>query len=230
MVVVACGILAFAIGWFMAWNARSTFMIHYLSLVHTYIRPHRQSLPGALEMLTARQTMGRLDSLFAGLLVVTDLARATEWRNRWVTVIACTGAAIASFGVAQQAGVVTFVATRMSQMEGEYFATYNYHGNAGAYMNLALPLSFALCLYAIRAPEPRVHLYSSAALFALTLIGILANSSRGAQAVSALILVGVGCAAALRFVSPTSRLYRNRHVAWPTTTICRRGWSLDGSG
>jgi len=219
IILVLCGIIALALGWFMTWNARSTFAIQSGYLVQTYIHPHRPSLPGALERMTARLTMQRLDSLFAGLLTASDLARDKLWRKRWVVIIAGTGAAIACFGVAQQAGMATFVATRMNQLEGEYFATFNYHGNAGAYMNLALPLSFAVCLYTFETRKPAIHRCAGAAMFGITLIGIMANTSRGAQAVSILIVIGMGGAAALRFVSHAGSLYRYRKVVWPLIAL-----------
>lgn len=218
VVVLVCGVLALGLGWFMTWNG------HVLSTaVSGLFRQHRPALPGAVEVLTARLTMLRLDALYGGLLVACDLADLAVWRKRWAAAIALTGAAIATFGILQQAGLVTFVPSRMNPLEGEYFSTFNYHANAGAYMNLAMPLAYSLCVYAFVLRKAAIVRWGSLTIVLAILAGIMANTSRGAQAVSAALVVGLTVLTVMQFTSRDRRLYRRRHILWPAVVVLTLG-------
>src|SRR5439155_6719410 len=72
-----------------------------------------------------------------------------------------------------------------------FFATYYYHGNAGAFLNLVWPLSAGLV---IRAFSKRSHPGMRAtwiSLFILTIAGVLANTSRMAQLLAAALLLAI---------------------------------------
>jgi O-antigen ligase len=72
-----------------------------------------------------------------------------------------------------------------------FFATYYYHGNAGAFLNLVWPLSAGLV---IRAFNKRSHPGSRAmwvSLFILTIAGVLANTSRMAQLLAVVLLLAI---------------------------------------
>ncbi len=190
-----CGWLL-AQGWFMVWNAHALFTRVTGDILP--ITSPLPSAPGAIERTVAVLAMLRVTALVGSLLVVVDLAKHSQWRMRLLWTMAWTGAIFSVFGIAQQAGLVHFVAAQMSPMEGVYFSTYNYHANAGAFLNLAIPA--ICCLLFITLSERQVvwRMLVLAGLFACCIVAALVNTSRGAQAITALLLLGLGIWAGLR--------------------------------
>ncbi len=195
ILLACCGWLLLQ-GWFMAWNAHGAF-----SLTTGDILPITSPLPaapGAIERTVAVLAMLRVTALLAGLCVVVDLARDLIWRTRLLWAMAWTGASFSLFGMAQQAGFVHFVAAQMSMYEGAYFGTYNYHANAGAFLNLVIPAICALLFVARSERHATRTRLVLCALLACCLVAATVNTSRGAQAITVLLLVGLGCWTGLR--------------------------------
>jgi O-Antigen ligase len=186
-VPTVAGFVVLGAGWFMAYNAKSVWDPYLHASLN--VGKHIPLLPGAAERLTAHLAMRKFDALFGCFLLCYDMAAERRWRREWVIVTALTGAALCVFGVVQQAGFETFVPTRMFQMEGVYFATYNYHGNAGAFINLAEACSCGICFYVLAARKPLWKRACPLLLLVLILLGQFVNSSRGAQIISVLMLL-----------------------------------------
>jgi hypothetical protein len=129
------------------------------------------------------------------MLFVSELSQSSRWLLRLWYVTGLVGGSIAFLGLLQKAtgaqmifwqpppppefGVTTF------------FATYFYHGNAGAFLNLIWPLSAGLV---IREFTTRSHPGMRALwtiVFILTFAGVLANTSRMAHLVAFVMLVAV---------------------------------------
>ncbi|MCW3095791.1 MAG: hypothetical protein JWL77_1409, partial [Chthonomonadaceae bacterium] len=195
VLVACCGWLLLQ-GWGMAWNAHGAFTGMTGDVLP--IASPLPAAPGAFERTVAVLAMLRLTALLAALLVVVDLARHPHWRMRFLWAIAWTGAIFSGFGLAQQKGLVHFVAAQMNPYEGVYFSTYNYHANAGAYLNLAIPAVCALLFVALAEKHTVGRRLLLGGLFACCLVAALVNTSRGAQAITVLLLVGLGIWAGLR--------------------------------
>lgn len=226
--LLAAGLPALVCGWWMTWNAHGFFRILVLQPPNPTplpwpgiapLHPPIAWLPGAEEQTVARLMMQRLDALFGMLLVVTDLSHQRVWRERWLATFIGTGAGIALFGLVQQLHGITFVAERMSQKEGDCFATFNYHANAGAYLNLVLPILLTLTLARLLTPGNRFEWIGPLALLIAVLAAVLCNTSRGAQVISVFLTLGLGLWAVLRFLPRHALLYRYRKVTLPGALI-----------
>ena len=196
-------------GWFMAWNAHGAFSSTMGDILP--ITSPLPAAPGAFEHAVAVLAMLRVTALLAGLCVVVDLTRRPPWRTRLLWAMAWTGASFSLFGLVQQAGLVRFVAARMDKYEGAYFSTYNYHANAGAFLNLVIPAVCALLFIALSERQATGRRLLLCALLGCCLVAALVNTSRGAQAITVLLLVGLGAWAGLRMTQgegPTARLAR----------------------
>ncbi|HLK56754.1 MAG TPA: O-antigen ligase family protein [Chthonomonadaceae bacterium] len=200
-----------ALGWLMAWNAHAAYQPLYGAPVP--IRSPFPSLPGSEEQVVSLLAMTRLTALFAALLVVADLGRDPRWRGRFLYTLAFTGAGVALFGLVQQAGWVTFVARRMNRYEGAYFATFNYHANAGAYLNLALAPICVLCVVSLLGGESKQRLVAFS-LLGLVVTATLANTSRGAQAITLGLLLVLGSWGCIRMLSRAQEQIRDRRVVF----------------
>src|SRR5205807_7484994 len=129
------------------------------------------------------------------ILVVSELSQSHRWLLRLWYVIGLVAGSIASLGLLQRS-----TGAQMSFWQPPpppqfrvhtFFATYYSHGNAGAFLNLVWPLSAGLVIRAFTNrfnPGMRAMWVS---LFILTIAGVLANTSRMAQLVAAILLVAI---------------------------------------
>jgi len=82
--------------------------------------------------------------------------------------------------------------SRLDLRISTFFATYYYHGNAGAFLNLVWPLSAGLVIRAFSNRRRSGMRAICTIILIVTVAGVLANTSRTAQVV-ALLLVFVIC-------------------------------------
>jgi hypothetical protein len=179
------------VGSWMVLNAKSIYDPEFSSFVP--LRNFAPPLTGSTDYAISVAWMVRGILLLGAVLFVSDFSQNSRWLLRLWSVIALVGGSIAFLGLLQKAtgaqmifwqpppppqlGVTTF------------FATYFYHGNAGAFLNLVWPLSAGLV---IRGFTTRCHAAMRALwmmAFLLTIAGVLANTSRMAQAVALVLLV-----------------------------------------
>ncbi|MCW3051617.1 MAG: O-antigen polymerase [Chthonomonadales bacterium] len=206
---VCCGWLLLQ-GWGMAWNARSVFTPPGFILTLTSPLPNA---PGAIERAIAVHAMLSLTSVLAALIVVTDLAQDPVWRTRLLWAMAWTGACFSVFGLAQKAELVHFVSAQMNRYEGDYFSTYNYHANAGAFLNLVLPAIGSLLFVAQAEKHALARRLLLGGLFVCCLVAALVNTSRGAQAITVVLLIGLGIWVGLRLARAEGRRARKVRMA-----------------
>jgi len=209
LLCVCCGWLLLQ-GWGMAWNAHSAYTV--LGTILPVLSP-LPGAPGAIERTLAIHAMLSLTAILATLIVVTDLAQDPVWRTRLLWAMAWTGTIFSGFGLVQNAGLVHFVADRMNPYEGSYFSTYNYHANAGAFLNLVLPAIGALLFVALAEKHPRRQRLLLGGLFGCCLIAALVNTSRGAQAITVVMLIGLGIWVGLRLARGEGRRARKARLA-----------------
>ena len=147
--IILTGALICVGGW-MALNAKSIYDSEFSLFVP--LRNFVPFLTGSVDYANSAAWMLRGALLLGTILFVCDLSQSSRWLLRLWYVISLIGGSIAFLGLLQKAtgaqmifwqpppppeyGVTTF------------FATYFYHGNAGAFLNLVWPLIAGLVIRA----------------------------------------------------------------------------------
>jgi O-Antigen ligase len=178
----------------MTLNARSIYDSEFSVFVQ--LRNFVPFLTGSVDYANTAAWMLRGGLLLGAILFVCDLSQSSRWLLRLWYVIGLAGGSIAFLGLLQKAtgaqmifwqpppppeyGVTTF------------FATYFYHGNAGAFLNLAWPLSAGLVIRSFTSRSQPGMRALWTIVFVVTIAGVLANTSRMAQVVALVLLVLIG--------------------------------------
>jgi O-Antigen ligase len=191
LVLVAASALVLALGWWMVINATSIRDWQYEMFV-----PRRQILPGAtgsIDYALSAAFMLRVTLLLGSVWFVVDGMRQPKFVLElwWVIVIA--GTSISLLGLLQKATSAEMIfwarATGPEPPPTTFFATYYYHANAGAFLNLTWPFAGGLALRSIdRNSHPAIRALL-VSFFVIDLVAVMANTSRMAQLVATLLLL-----------------------------------------
>ena len=149
------------------------------------------ALHSAIAPIVSREEMLRATSVLAVLIVVCDLARSASVRMALWIGSAVAGCSIALLGIGQRFNLFTDSLREMRGDEGTPFATFNYHGNAGSFLNLILPAVFGLTFIAWRKKKSPWLRSVLALAFLLVLVAAVVNVSRGAIAITVLMLAAI---------------------------------------
>src|SRR5258708_32991297 len=118
--------------------------------------------------------------LLMWILFVVDLSRDDGALLQLWQAIAIAGGSIALLGLLQKAtgaGAI-FWQPPVADYAKTFFASYYYHANAGAYLNLVLPFSAGLAVRGFLTPSSQAAGSLWLVIFLLTLAAILHNTSR----------------------------------------------------
>ena len=179
------------IGAWMAVNAKSIYDSDFYVFVP--LRNFAPHLAGSVDYAISAAWMLRGALLLFVILFVVDLSQSNRWLLRLWYTIGLVAGSIAFLGLLQKATGAHMIFWQTTPVWGAttFFATYYYHGNAGAFLNLVWPLTAGL---AIRAFTARCHPAMRAmwlSVFVLTVAGVLANTSRVAQLIAFLLLIAI---------------------------------------
>ena len=181
------------IGSWMVINARSIYDPEFgtFSSLNNFA-PHA---PGSFDYTISLAWMIRATLLFGAILLVADLSQDGKGLLHLWGVIAIGGGSISLLGLLQKASgaEAIFWHTPISGFGTgtSFFATYYYHGNAGAFLNLVLPLTAGLAVRAFGTPSGPIIRSLGLTIFLLNLAAVAANTSRGAQLIAGLILLAL---------------------------------------
>lgn len=186
-------------GWWMAWNAKSVFNPEALAFVP---KPSfLSSKPGSVDAKLSTSSMWLITSLAGAIVFTADIAKRPVWRKRILLTMALTGLSIALFGIVQKIGgerVLSWTWEREKLELDNNFALYRYRGNAGAYLNIVLPIILCFTFQAFRKrahnSQSRRAFWAGAVLICAAAIQL--NPSRASWLIAMLLGMGtvlLGC-------------------------------------
>lgn len=187
-VVAAVGALL-AQGWFMALNAHGDYDPEFHQFVP--LPSWWEQGPGAIDRAASLRMMARISALLGALLFTIDLAREGHWRRRLCRTIFLAGASIVAFGLVERILGAPMIFWEEGREAATFFATYVYHGNAGSFINLVLPVAAVLTVHSFRrrgqAWQRAIYLPALLVIIA----GAFVNVSKAAMLISLLLLIGL---------------------------------------
>ena len=181
------------VGGWMALNAKSIYDSEFSFFVP--VRNFAPPLIGSVDYAISGAWVIRGGLLLGTMLFVSDLSQSSRWLLRLWYVIGLVGGSIAFLGLLQKATGAQMIFWRPPPPPEfgvtTFFATYFYHGNAGAFLNLVWPLSAGLAIRSFTSRSQPGLRALWIIVFILTIAAVLANTSRMAQLVALLLLVAI---------------------------------------
>jgi hypothetical protein len=183
------------VGGWMVFNAKSIYDPDFSVFVP--LRNFAPPMAGSVDYRISVAWMIRGALLLGTVLFVADVSQSNRWLLRLWYVIGLVGGSIAFLGLLQKATGTLMIFWQPPPpypvRVTTFFASYYYHGNAGAFLNLVWPLTAGLVIrgFSNRSNPGMRAVWIS--LFIVTIAGVVANTSRMSQ-VLALVLLFAICA------------------------------------
>ncbi len=175
-------------GWLAIANPQGTY--DRLAFEFTTLKQWLPFGPGVIDRVDAIPVMIRESGLLGVVCFVTDLARRPAWRTRIWWTAGLTGVALVLCGLGMKVWGYHITSYLDPSMIGwNSFAFYYYHANAGAYINIVLPLAAGLAALAFLQPhaEGRRALWLPGTVICVA--GSVATLSKGAMVISLVLAV-----------------------------------------
>ena len=145
--------------------------------------------PGSVDYAISVAWMIRAALLIGAVLFVVDFSQDDKCLIELWVALAIAAGSISLLGLLQKATGAQAILwqTPVSGYGSNFFATYYYHANAGAFLNLVLPLTAGLAVRAFGIPSRPGVRSIWLTVFLLNLAAVAANTSRMAQLIAVLI-------------------------------------------
>lgn len=192
-IAVACVLLIVVPGW-----------VGVLNLVRLPL------LPASFSVHLSFTAVILAGGMLGSLLICLDLASSRTWRRRFWITLCLTGAGMVVLGIVQRLTNAQAIFWSLSEYHGGFFfSVFRYHANAGAFMNLVIPMTAGLAVRSFLKKEFTGGTFWTASLL-LTVAAAFVNVSRAAQAVTLLLVTVMMLMLANRFRGALP----GSHVAW----------------
>src|SRR6266478_5679332 len=211
LVFLTCALIA--IGGWMAVNAKSIYDSDFYTFLP--LRNFAPHLTGSVDYAISAAWMMRGALLLLAILFVVDLSQSNRWLLRLWYTIGLVAGSIAFLGLLQKATGARMIFWQTAPPWGAttFFATYYYHANAGAFLNLVWPLVAGLAVRAFTTPSHSGMRALWMSMFVVTLAAVLANTSRMAQLIALLSLIVLSMQLGPMLLRRLSRIEKNIAVA-----------------
>ena len=180
-----------ALGGWMVLNAFSIYDAAFESFAP--LRNFTSRAAGSVDYAISTAWMIRGGLLLIAILFVVDLSQDKDGLLQLWYAVGIVAGLISLLGLLQKATGAEMIFWQKSPGEPvkTFFATYYYHANAGAYLNLVLPMTAGLAVRAFATPSRPVLRATWLMIFVLNLAAIAANTSRMAQLIGGLLVLGL---------------------------------------
>ena len=149
-------------------------------------------MTGSVDQAVSAAWMLRATTLVGALWIVADAVRDPTWLLRLWTTIGSVGGSIALLGLMQKATAAPMIFWRaVEQPVLTFFGTFYYHGNAGAFLNLTLPVTIGLALRAFGGRGRALVRALWLTLSIVSVVAVFSNTSRMAQLLAAGIILAL---------------------------------------
>ena len=179
--------LLLGLGWFSVFNSLASY--DELSQIFS---PLAQAVPGwfgSWDGSFSQRSMLLVTGLFGAFFISMDLAANPVWRKRLFLTLALSGGLLLLFGLVQRATGASGIFWEPSP-PSTFFATYFYHANAGAFINLTLPLVAGQTILAFKNKNQLRRAFWGFLMLA-TATAVFVNTSRASTLIGILILTTI---------------------------------------
>ncbi len=211
LLLLTCSLIG--IGGWMALNAISIYDSDFY--VFMPLRNFASQLTGSVDYAISGAWMLRGALLLCAVLFVVDLSQSNRWLLRLWFTIGLVAGSIAFLGLLQKATGAQMIFWQTAPVWGAttFFATYYYHGNAGAYLNLVWPLTAGLAVRAFTTPSHPGMRALWISMLIVTIAAVVANTSRMAQLIALLLLIALSVQLGPAFLRKVSHTKKNVGLA-----------------
>ncbi|HEY5743917.1 MAG TPA: O-antigen ligase family protein [Terrimicrobiaceae bacterium] len=191
-VTVPAGAVALSLlglGWFSVSNSLAS----YDELLQVF-SPVPQALPdwlGSWDAAFSMRAMLLVTGMTGAFFMSVDLAANPVWRRRLFLTLALSGGLLLLFGLVQRATGASGIFWEPSPWKSTFFATYFYHANAGAFINLTLPLVAGLTILAFRNNKGQFERAFWSFLLLVSITAVFVNTSRASMIIGVMIIVAL---------------------------------------
>ncbi len=147
--------------------------------------------PGWIDRAHSWPMMYRFSGLLGIVCFTCDLAQRAEWRRRIAWTICISGTALVLFGLAEKILGMNWYVWQNGAVSPTGFASYFYHANAGAFINLIIPFIAGSAMLAIGAREGNKQMVIWIPFLLIAVAGALAAVSKAAIVITFLLLFTV---------------------------------------
>jgi hypothetical protein len=183
--------LILLLGWWMVLNAHAVYDSRFRVFVAA--GPLVSQFPGSADYVLSVAMMVRVTLLIGAMVFVSEMVQRPHWVLRLWSALAISGGAIALLGLVQKAtgAKMIFWQPPIWPPLETFFATYVYHANAGAFLNLALPAVVGLSCWMVARSEGRVARGLLAGTAVIVVVAMVSNTSRMAQLVGGMLIIAL---------------------------------------